>query len=304
MRVVGAFANNLRDIDLELPSGIMTVITGVSGSGKTSLLDRVVYPGYLAGRAVMCKEISGFEHFSDLIYIEQPLPGKGLTASVGSMLGITDILARIFAGAQDSKRRRFKISHFTPGARDGRCHSCEGTGRHQVSMDFFTDAITPCEKCDGTGFSDEVLEIRMRGKTIWDTLQIPLEKIDEFWDELLPANKKSHANSLIDLLKKTGLGHLTPGRSLKTLSTGELQRLKLVSGLVSKKGDHTLILLDEPTGGLHPKDIIQLLTLFKELLDSGNTLVCVTHDPILIKAAGQTIELGPGGGSKGGRIIQ
>ncbi|MFA6126797.1 MAG: AAA family ATPase [Bacteroidales bacterium] len=301
--IKGARANNLQEIDVEIPRGGLTVITGVSGSGKTSLLDNVIFESCSSGRPVYCEIFSGFERFSGLIYIEQPLPGRGHTATTGSMLGLADIIARLFADTEENRLRGYKSSHFINGSRDARCPACEGTGVNQVSMDFFTDAISPCERCSGTGFRDEVLEIRIDGKTIFEMLQVPFHELSRFFDSHLNDKSKNQAKQVLDLIEKTGLGHLSGGRPLKTLSTGELQRLKLVSGLSSKTGTNNLILLDEPTGGLHPQDISRLLKLFNELADAGNTLVCVTHEPLLMAAASKTIKLGPGGGTRGGLIV-
>ena len=170
-------------------------------------------------------------------------------------------------------------------------------------MDFFSDVITPCERCSGSGFSDEVLEIVIDDITIYYVLQITFSEIAGFLDTHLTAKAFAQARSILDLIDKTGLGHLTSGRSQKTLSTGELQRLKLVSGLSYKAGNNTLFLLDEPTGGLHPKDTAKLMTLFNELTEAGNTIVCVSHEPLLMASAAGTIELGPGGGKQGGKII-
>jgi excinuclease ABC subunit A len=286
LRIEGANANNLKHIDLEIARGVMTVITGVSGSGKTSLLDKVIFDSYSAGRAVACQAISGFENFNNLIYIEQPLPGKGYTATAASMLGISDIIYRIF-----------------PGSRDGQCPECKGSGLNQVSMDFFTDVVSPCEHCDGTGFRNEILEIRIDGVNIYEALQTPCDQLSLFLDSNLQGKSRQQVNSIFELIAKTGLGHLAGGRPLKTLSTGELQRMKLVSGLSGKTGSNTLFLLDEPTGGLHPNDIERLVKLFNELVEAGNTIVCVTHEPILMRAASRAVELGPGGGINGGRII-
>lgn len=298
-----AYANNLRHIDVEISAGVLTAITGVSGSGKTSLLDKVIYESIVSERPVNCNEFQGKEHFSGFIYIEQSVPGTGHTATVGSMLGISDQLARIYAARAESKKHGFKSSHFLSGSRDSRCIACEGTGFSHVSMDFFNDIETPCERCGGTGFRDEILELRIGDKSIYDALQLSFDESATFFETNLPAKSDKTFHPVLQLIQKTGLGHLSPGRSLKTLSTGELQRLKLVSGLASKTGNNTLILLDEPTGGLHPKDIQKLLKLFAELIQAGNTLICVTHEPLLMAAAQGIIELGPGGGSQGGQII-
>jgi len=303
LSITKAYANNLRNIDVEIPSGVMTVITGVSGSGKTSLLDRVVFESYSSKKPVSCENISGFANFGNLIYIEQPVLGKGYNATVGGKLGISEIISKVFSDSPEGRRQGYKFSYFTSGSRDSRCVACEGSGYNQISMDFFSDVISPCERCGGTGFRDEVLEIMVDGKNIYDALQIPFDEIPGFLNAHLHGKPEQLVRTILDLIGKTGLGHLTSGRSLRTLSTGELQRLKLVSGLSVKTGSNTLILLDEPTGGLHPNDIDRLLKLFGELIEAGNTIVCVTHEPLLIAAAFKTIELGPGGGTQGGRVL-
>ena len=303
LKITGASANNLRNIDTEISSGILTVITGVSGSGKTSLLDKVIFESWSSGKPVHCENISGFENFTDLIYVGQPVPGKGYTATVGSKLGISEIIAGIFAGTKESKAKGYKTSHFISGSRDSACPACEGTGYNQVSMDFFSDVISPCERCGGTGFTYEALEITIEGKTVFDVLQIPFNEISGFFDSRLHGKREKYVKSHLELIEKTGLEHLSCGRSLKTLSTGELQRLKLVTGLSVRSGNRTLFLLDEPTGGLHTRDINKLLKMFNDLIEEGNTVVCVTHAPLLTEAASGTIELGPGGGTKGGRVV-
>ncbi|MEI6577432.1 MAG: AAA family ATPase [Bacteroidota bacterium] len=299
-----ASANNLRNIDVTLPSGLMTAITGVSGSGKTSLLDKVIYESYCAKIPVNCEAIKGIENFSGLIYVEQSSGLSGHHASVGDKLGISGIIAGIFAAAETSKKSAFKSAHFMTGSRDGRCIACEGTGIRQVSMDFFNDVVSPCERCGGTAFRDEVLEIFIEGKTIFHALQITFDELVVFLKKNIHGKSEKAIKQTLELIQKSGLGHLSCGRSLRTLSSGELQRLKLVHGLSLKTGNNSLILLDEPTGGLHPKDIEKLLKLFDELIEEGNTIVCVTHEPLLMAAASTMIELGPGGGAKGGLIIQ
>ena len=298
-----AHANNLRDIDVVIPSGVMTAITGVSGSGKTSLLDRVIFESFRSKRPVFCLDFKGIENFSNLIYIAQTIQGIGYNATVGSKLGISGIIAEIFAASAESEKRGFKSSHFTTGSRDGRCSACEGKGFSQVSMDFYNDVVTPCERCSGTGFCDDVLEVIIEGKTISEALQITFDEIIAFFDSNFRVKSEKTSKKTLELIQKTGLSHLSCDRSLKTLSGGELQRLRLVYGLSAKTETNNLILLDEPTGGLHPKDIQNLLKLFNSLIEEGNTLVCVTHEPLLMAVSSKIIELGPGGGAKGGQIV-
>ncbi len=298
-----ACTNNLRQIDVDIPSGILTAITGVSGSGKTSLLDSVIYRSLIAGKPINCEDLSGADHFSGLIYIGQPAPGTGYSATVGSKLSIHEVIAGLFAETDESRKRKFKRSHFIPGSREGRCPACEGSGSLQVNMDFFSDVFSPCEKCGGTGFNDEVMEIRLSGKTVYEVLQVAMDELPGFLSAIHNEKSEKLLHNILELVNKTGLGHLSPGRMLNTLSSGELQRLKLVSGLAEATVTNMLILMDEPTGGLHPRDIEKLLQLFNELVGQGHTLVCVTHEPMLMAAASKMIVLGPGGGMQGGWII-
>lgn len=303
LTITGASANNLKNIDVKIPAGVMTAITGVSGSGKTSLLDKVIFNSYSSRKPTYCENIQGFDNFSNLIYIEQPV-SAGHSTTVGGKLGVSEIIAKIFSVSSEGKKRGYKASHFIKGSRDSRCASCEGTGFNQVSMDFFNDIVSPCERCGGTGYSDDVLEVMIDGKTIYDILQITFDEIADFLDTHLHGKSEQQVKTILELIQKTELGYLTCGRSLKTLSTGELQRLKLVLGLSAKTSSNSLILFDEPTGGLHPRDIKKLLVLFNELIEEGNTIICVTHEPLLMAAASKVVELGPGGGTRGGMVIE
>ncbi len=303
LEIQKAHANNLRNINITLSKERMTVISGVSGSGKTSLLDKVIFDSYQQHKPSFCEDISGFENFNSLIYIEQPTPETRHSATTGEKLGISEIIAGIFAGTETSRKLNFKPAHFIRGSRESRCPDCEGSGVNTVSMDYFSDVITPCERCGGSGYNDEVMQITIDGKDIFEIHQLPFTDLAELVEKCLHGKLKNKAFNILQLLEKTGLGHLSSGRVLKTLSTGELQRIKLVTGLLAKTADNNLILLDEPTGGLHPTDTVQLLKLFEELLLAGNTLVCVSHEPMMLQAASVVIELGPGGGKQGGMIV-
>lgn len=304
LKITGACSNNLQNIDVDIPAGALTVITGVSGSGKTSLLDNVIFSSCSSGKPVFCSGISGFENFSDIIHIEQSVPVTGSNITAGEKLGISEIIARIFAEQEESKTKGFRSSHFISGSKESRCIDCEGTGLNRVSMDFFSDVYSPCERCGGTGFRDEILDVKTDGRTISDALQIPFDEISDFIGPFLKVKPGKHIKSVLELIAKTGLGYLTSGRSLKTLSTGELQRMKLIAGLSQRSSGNNLILLDEPTGGLHSRDIIRLLKLFDCLLEEGHTILCVTHEKLVIENAGKIIELGPGGGRQGGHVIK
>lgn len=299
LSIKGAFANNLKNIDLEIPSGVLSVITGVSGSGKTSLLDGVIYESHVAQRPVACCEINGFECFSRLIYVGQQIPFKNAGTMVADYLDIAGTIASVFAVVPECRQMAYKAAHFVKGSREGRCPDCEGNGYHKVSMDFFSDVFSPCERCEGTGFRDEILAVTVEGKNIDGVLHMTFDE----WEGVHAFGAHKALKPVLDFLRKTGLGHLSPGRLLDTLSTGELQRLKLVRGLSQLSEGAALLLLDEPAGGLHRKDIELLLTLFDELITGGHTVLCVTHEPLLMDAAFKRFELGPGGGTKGGYLV-
>jgi len=303
LQIIRAYANNLRDINIDIPKGILSVISGVSGSGKTSLLDKVIYGSYLKKNPAFCERIRGFENFNNLIYIEQPTPEARHNATTGEKLGLSEIIAGIYSNTESSRKQQFKSAHFVKGSRESRCPNCEGSGINTVILDYFSDVVGPCERCGGSGFNDEVMQIMVDGKNIFEANEILFCEINNFLEKHLQDKHKNKAFTLVQLLKKTGLGHLSGGRLLKTLSTGELQRIKLVTGLLAASSNNNLILLDEPTGGLHPADTEQVLKLFEELLIAGNTLVCVSHEPLLLQAASVVIELGPGGGKQGGMVV-
>lgn len=212
--------NNLKNVSLRIPHYQLITVTGVSGSGKTSLLGKVIFESYLSRKPASCSTITGFENFSDLIYIEQPIQGVSHNTTIGSKLGISKIISRVFVESNESKERGFKTSHFIKGSHEGRCPACEGIGFSQESMDFLSDVISPCERCGGSGFRDEVLGILINGKMIYDVLQIPLNELSGFIDAHLDGKSGKQVISILDLMRKTGLGHLTSGRSMKTLSNG------------------------------------------------------------------------------------
>ncbi len=304
LRIIRANANNLKNIDIEIPIGLLTVITGVSGSGKTSLMDRVIYKSFRSGKPEFCIDISGFEYIEDLIYIEQTVTGTTKRNTiVGEELGFCEIIAKMFAQADESKKRGFKYMNFLKGSRDSRCDACEGTGGDLISMDFYNDVIIPCEHCDGTGFRDDVLNIRIQDKNIVDVLQLSFSALSDFFDQNYHDKSQTLIKNTFGYIEKSGLSYLSCKRLLKELSIGELQRLKLVTGLLKKKYHNTLFLFDEPTGGLNSKDIEKVINLFYDLLDTGSTIICVTHEPLILKYASKLIELGPGGGKYGGSVI-
>lgn len=303
LQVQQAFANNLKQVDFTLRSKRLTVLTGVSGSGKSSLLQQVIYESLLHHRPVACKAIHGFEHFSECIFIEQSIPQPSASATVGSYLNLNTAVQQIFAATPDARTKKWKAAHFSRQSRDGQCPDCEGSGERVVVLDFMPDAATPCETCNGSGFKDEILSIIADGKCINEVELLDSKALKEFLQKHLTGKKFDEVHRIFDYLEMTGLSYLSSGRFLKTLSGGELQRLKLVKALSRKLSDSSLIIMDEPGAGLHATDIDRLLRLFAHLLDQGHTLLCATHEPQLMEAAHDLVELGPGGGKYGGEIV-
>jgi excinuclease ABC subunit A len=301
--VKSAFANNLKHISLQIPSSGFTVITGVSGSGKTSLLNNVIYESYLEGKNINCENISGFGMFEDVIFIGQDIPSASSVSTPLTWLGLSDALKHIFSNSLEAKKQQLGPSYFSFLSREGQCPECKGSGRHSISLDFWSDAEVICESCNGQRFNKKVLDIKIEDYSIADVLSISFEKASEFFRNHLTSSTANQTAKLFDLIEKTGLNYLTPGQPLNTLSTGELQRLKLVEGLTNTKKNNVLYLLDEPTGGLHPTDSLKLTTLFENLISQKATIICVTHDQVLSNRADHLIELGPGGGNAGGEII-
>ena len=301
--IKSAYANNLKNINLHIPSSGFSVITGISGSGKTSLLHNVIFESFKDRNNRNCEELIGFNMFEDVIFIEQEVPASTSNSTPLTWLGLSEALKNIFSNSLDAKGQNFGPSHFSFLSRDGQCADCKGSGRLTVSLDFWSDAVVLCESCNGNRFAQEILNIRIDNFNIADILSLPFEQVIEFFKKHLKSYTKSQTAHIFDLLIKTGLNYLTPGQPLNTLSTGELQRLKLVEKLANTKKDNVLYLMDEPTGGLHPADAIKLTVLFDELISNGATIVCVTHDRVLSNRADFLIELGPGGGKYGGEII-
>jgi excinuclease ABC subunit A len=299
----GARANNLKNLDVEFPSNCFSVICGLSGSGKTSLLNDVIYESLITGRPVKCDSVLGREHFNKIVYIHQDVPsGSSLSTSL-TYLGLSDAVRRIFSSTESARKKEMGSSHFSWQSKDGQCPSCQGHGGNPVSLDFWSDAWVVCDECSGSRYKPEVLAIEADGLNMAKLLNISLSELGIwFGKNAEPKDLKKHS-MIFELAEKTGISHLPAGQALNTMSTGELQRLKLVEGLASAKAEKTLFLLDEPTGGLHTADVEKLLALLGELTEKGATTICVSHNDLLIQTASLVVELGPGGGNKGGMVI-
>lgn len=293
IKITGACANNLKHLNLQLISNGMCVFSGVSGSGKSSLLHEVIYASAIAGKAINCKDVEGLQNFSSVRLLDQtPLSKSGNSIPL-TYLNLYDTVRNAFARqakAEGSSRKARDFSLFTKG---GRCETCKGEGKLKTSMDFLSAVWVPCPSCKGNRFQDDILNITLKKHNIADMLSLNIAQLDEL-------GIFTSLHEPFSLLNQLGLGHLKAGQPLSSLSGGEAQRLKLAKVLLDRQTGPTLFLLDEPTTGLHMKDIEQLLTVFAALIGQGHTLYVIEHHPEIIKRAHQLINLGPLGGEKGG----
>jgi excinuclease ABC subunit A len=301
--VRGAHANNLRSIDVAIPLGTFTVLTGVSGSGKSTLLFDVLEPvvsdalQHRPTRNAGCDRVEGLELIDKIIRIDQDPIGRTPRSNPATYTGAMDGIRDLFASVPEAKARGYRKGRFSFNVPGGRCEACEGAGLQTLEMQFLADVEVPCEVCGGKRFNGETLEIRYRGRTISDVLEMPISEAAAFFG----SHRALHR--VLATLDRVGLGYVALGQPSTTLSGGEAQRIKLSSELHRPPTGHTLYLLDEPTTGLHFADIARLLDALGELVDAGNTVVVIEHNTDVIKVADWLVDLGPGGGQEGGRIV-
>ncbi len=300
----GASGNNLQGVTLTLPLGVMTCITGVSGSGKSTLINGTLYPVVAAklnkastlGHAPY-HAIEGLEHLDKVIDIDQSPIGRTPRSNPATYTGLFTPIRELFAGTQEARSRGYKPGRFSFNVKGGRCEACQGDGVIKVEMHFLPDIYVPCDVCKGKRYNRETLEVRYKGKNIHEVLEMTVEEAREFFDPVPFIARK--LQTLIDV----GLSYIRLGQSAVTLSGGEAQRVKLAKELSKRDTGKTLYILDEPTTGLHFYDIQQLLNVLQRLRDHGNTIVVIEHNLDVIKTADWIVDLGPEGGSGGGRII-
>jgi excinuclease ABC subunit A len=297
IRIEGASANNLKGIDLEIPAGGIILITGVSGSGKSSLLSDVVHESFLRNKPSGCRSITGFEKFREVISAKARSGSSSSTSVPATFTGIFDRIRTIFAKSEEALEAGLTKNHFSFMNREGQCPDCGGTGEVRISMDFLSDLSMPCGTCNGKRYNESVLRIRSDGRNIYEVLEMSFTEASEFFK----ASKV--ISGPIALMERVGLGYLKLGQPLDTLSGGEFQRMALATELMRPEKTGNLYLFDEPTAGLHPLDIRYLMRLFHDLADNGHTLYIIEHDPEVIRQADHVIDLGPGAGDKGGRIV-
>lgn len=304
LKLKGATGNNLKGVNLEIPVGLFTCITGVSGSGKSTLINDTLFP--LAQNALNraektsfapYKSIEGLEYFDKVIDINQSPIGRTPRSNPATYTGLFTPIRELFAGVPEARARGYNPGRFSFNVRGGRCEACQGDGVLKVEMHFLADVYVPCDQCKGKRYNRETLEIRYKGKTIHQVLDMTVEEAREFFDAIPMIARK------LQTLMDVGLSYIRLGQSSTTLSGGEAQRVKLATELSKRDTGKTLYILDEPTTGLHFADIKQLLDVLHRLRDQGNTIVVIEHNLDVIKTADWIVDLGPEGGSGGGQII-
>lgn len=301
--VKGAEENNLKKIDVKIPTGIMTCVTGVSGSGKSSLVNEILYK-HLArdlnrARCIPGKHkgIEGIEQLDKVIDIDQSPIGRTPRSNPATYTGVFDQIRDLFASTQDAKARGYKKGRFSFNVKGGRCEACGGDGIIKIEMHFLPDVYVPCEVCGGKRYNRETLEVKYKGKSIFDVLDMTVEEAVPFFENLPSIRRK------IETLYDVGLSYVKLGQPSTTLSGGEAQRIKLATELSKRSTGKTIYILDEPTTGLHFADVHKLVDILHKLAEGGNTVVVIEHNLDVIKTADYIIDMGPDGGDGGGTVI-
>ncbi len=303
LKIFGAAENNLKKIDVEIPLGKFVAVTGVSGSGKSSLVNEILNK-YLSNalngakkRPGKFEEITGTEYLDKVINIDQSPIGRTPRSNPATYTGVFNDIRELYAQTADAKQRGYKANRFSFNVKGGRCEACQGDGIVKIEMHFLADVYVPCEVCEGKRYNRETLEVKFKGKTIFDVLEMTVDEGCEFF-----AQQPKIYNKL-KTLADVGLGYIKIGQSATTLSGGEAQRVKLATELARRSTGKTIYILDEPTTGLHTADVHRLVNVLNMLVDSGNTVVVIEHNLDIIKTADHIIDLGPEGGKGGGRIV-
>ena len=303
LTMTGAAGNNLDCLDISIPVGLLTCVTGVSGSGKSTLINNTLYPAMArhlhGGREPPAAHecITGLDQFDKVIDIDQSPIGRTPRSNPATYTGLFTPIRELFAGTPEARARGYKVGRFSFNVRGGRCETCQGDGLIKVEMHFLPDIYVPCDTCQGRRYNRETLDIRYKGRTIHEVLEMTVAEAGEFFDAIPVIKRK------LDTLLAVGLGYIRLGQSATTLSGGEAQRIKLSRELSKRPTGRTLYILDEPTTGLHFHDIRQLLGVLHRLRNQGNTVVVIEHNLDVIKTADWLIDLGPEGGQRGGRLV-
>ena len=301
--VKGASEHILKNIDVRFPLGVFTCVTGVSGSGKSSLVNEILYKTLakklnrartIPGRY---KSIEGVEQLDKIIAIDQSPIGRTPRSNPATYTGVFDMIRDLFAGTPDAKARGYSKGRFSFNVRGGRCEACQGDGIVKIEMNFLPDVYVPCEVCNGKRFNRETLEVKYKGKNIYDILEMTVEEALDFFKNVPSITRK------IQTLYDVGLGYVKLGQPSTELSGGEAQRIKLATELSRRPTGKTIYVLDEPTTGLHFADVHKLVVMLDRLAENGNTVIVIEHNLDVIKCADYIIDIGPEGGDRGGTVI-
>uniref|UniRef100_UPI0024B0CAAA excinuclease ABC subunit UvrA n=1 Tax=Corynebacterium stationis TaxID=1705 RepID=UPI0024B0CAAA len=303
LKVVGAHENNLKDIDVEIPLGVLVCITGVSGSGKSTVVNQILAKTLanklnrarqVPGRAV---RVEGVEHLDKLVQVDQSPIGRTPRSNPATYTVVFDKFRNLFPETQEAKVRGYKGGRFSFNVKGGRCEACQGDGTIKIEMNFLPDVYVPCEVCDGARYNRETLEVLYKGKNIAEVLHMPISEAAEFFEPITSIHR--YLATLVDV----GLGYVRLGQAATTLSGGEAQRVKLASELQKRTNGRTIYILDEPTTGLHFEDIRKLMLVIQGLVDKGNSVIIIEHNLDVIKSADWIVDMGPEGGSGGGTVV-
>ncbi|MGO2613595.1 ATP-binding cassette domain-containing protein, partial [Corynebacterium flavescens] len=303
LKVVGARENNLHNIGVEIPLGVLVCVTGVSGSGKSTVVNQILAKTLanklnrarqVPGRA---KRVEGIEHLDKLVQVDQSPIGRTPRSNPATYTGVFDKIRNLFAETQEAKVRGYKPGRFSFNVKGGRCEACHGDGTIKIEMNFLPDVYVPCEVCHGARYNRETLEVLYKGKNIAEVLEMPISEAADFFEPITSIHR------YLATLVEVGLGYVRLGQAATTLSGGEAQRVKLAAELQKRTNGRTVYILDEPTTGLHFEDIRKLMLVIQGLVDKGNSVIVIEHNLDVIKAADWIVDMGPEGGSGGGTVV-
>jgi len=303
VEILGASEHNLRDIDVQVPLGVLTCVTGVSGSGKSTLINEVLFKAVAnrlhraRQRAGAHRAIHGLEALDKIIAVDQSPIGRTPRSNPATYTGLFDVIRDLFSKTQEARARGYKPGRFSFNVKGGRCEVCRGDGQIKIEMHFLPDVYVPCEQCHGKRYNRETLEVRFKGKSIADVLDSSVEEALAFFEHIPKIRRR------LETLNAVGLGYVRLGQPATTLSGGEAQRVKLATELSKIATGRTLYILDEPTTGLHFADVERLLEVLQRLVDAGNSVIVIEHNLDVIKSADRLIDMGPEGGEEGGEAI-
>ncbi|MDD3168732.1 MAG: ATP-binding cassette domain-containing protein [Eubacteriales bacterium] len=300
----GARTNNLKNIEVSIPLNKFACVIGVSGSGKSSLVSKTLYPAIMKalGKSVDIAgeydSISGTERISDIYYVSQKAIGKNSRSTPGTYTGVFDLIRDYYSKLSEAKKAKLTKEHFSFNSEKGQCEACKGAGEIAIPMHFMPDIYALCDKCKGKRYKESVLRIKHKGYSISDLLDLEIDEVKEIF------KNESGIYRILDMLCKVGLSYIKFGQSAATLSGGEAQRIKLAKELCDGKAEGTIYILDEPTSGLHDDDVDKLCSIIRELTSKGATVVVIEHNPRIISQADYIIEMGPEGGDNGGYLLK